>query len=369
MGSVSEPTDQGVAEAIERFQAAGLGEGSWIEALEGLAGLTGSVGGELIGLGAQAAVPFNWMTGIDPAAPMEFLAAGGGDPRVNSRVRIGGAAPELTVLDESAFTSEEDGRRFPEYGAWMRRHDLNFICLSPLLRRDDLLVGLAVMRTQRQHNVSAVQRRAFAAVAPHVRAAVRTQMAIEDQGVALLTNLLDAMAVAAFVCDGFGAVRALSPRAEQLVADGIWLRLRRGRLSTRREEDMPAFRAALTAAASGFPAPSPVVARDAEGQRPLLLEATAIPGPQALRFGASALLIARIPREDDARTAEVARALYGLTPAEAAIAAALAAGRGPQAIAEANGVSVGTVRTHIRHIYEKAGVRSQIELLAALSRV
>src|SRR4051812_22574003 len=118
--SAAGPSETGVAVAIERFQAAGLGEGSWLDALEGLAVLTGSVGGELIGLGSEAAVPFNWMTGIDPDAPAEFVAAGGGDPRVNSRVRIGGRAPELTVLDESAFTSVEDARRFPAYGEWIR---------------------------------------------------------------------------------------------------------------------------------------------------------------------------------------------------------------------------------------------------------
>lgn len=80
-----------------------------------------------------------------------------------------------------------------------------------------------------------------------------------------------------------------------------------------------------------------------------------------------ALLIARPPRDGEARCGEIARALYGLTPAEAAVAAKLVAGFGPQAVAERTGVSVGTVRTHIRRIFEKARVSSQLELVAAIS--
>ena len=135
-----------VARAIERFQEAAIGAGPWSDALDGLARLCGAHCGELIGLGTDAVVPFNFLTGIAPEAGREFIALGGGDIRVNSRVRIGSRVPELTVLDETAFTTEDDGRRFPEYGEWIRRHDVPFICLSPLLHQYDTLVGLAVVR-------------------------------------------------------------------------------------------------------------------------------------------------------------------------------------------------------------------------------
>jgi DNA-binding CsgD family transcriptional regulator len=38
-------------------------------------------------------------------------------------------------------------------------------------------------------------------------------------------------------------------------------------------------------------------------------------------------------------------------------------------VADEMGVTVGTVRTHIRSIYEKAGVRSQLELSAVIRRI
>lgn len=366
-------TEEDVAQVVASFQAAGLGERSWLAALDDLAGVTGSKGGELIGLGDRAAVPFNWMTGVAPEAPAEFVAAGGGDPRVNSRVRIGMAAPELAVLDESAFTSAEDAVRHPEYGEWLRRHDLGFICLSPLLRQDSLLVGLALVRGVSQGNVTAEQRRAFELIAPHVRAAVRTQMAVDSRALGLASDLLDALSAALFICDPQGRVLSLSPAAETIVLSGGPLRVTRGVLAAAREAETALLRAAVAQAAASCrsirPPSRPVVVRDGDGQRPVLVEICAAPGEYALRNGSAALVIVRNPGPDEARLAEAARALFRLTPAEAHVAAKLAAGLGPQAIAEAAGVAVGTVRTHVRRIFEKSGVRTQVELVALLARL
>lgn len=366
-------TEEDVAAATAAFQGVGLGDRTWVEALEGLARLTGSKGGELIGLGREAAVPFNWMTGLPPEASAEFVTAGGGDPRVNSRVRIGMAAPEMAVLDETAFTSAQDAARFPEYGAWLRRHDLAFACLSPLLRQDDLLVGLALMRSESQGNVTVEQRRAFATVVPHVRAAVRTQIALDARGLNLALGLLDTLSNAILICDGHGRVLALSPAAEVMATSGEILRVTRGMAAGARDADTAALRTAIAAAAASTgglrPPPRPVVLRDARGDRPTLAEVCAAPGDYALRFGAAALVVIRPPRQEEARLVAATRSLFHLTRAEAEVAAKLAAGMGPQAIAEANGVAVGTVRTHVRRIFEKCGVRSQLELVALLARL
>ena len=70
----------------DAFYSAALSQQGWYQALEGLAHATGSANGELIGLGANAAVPFNIFTNIDPAFVTDFVAAGGGDPALNPRV-------------------------------------------------------------------------------------------------------------------------------------------------------------------------------------------------------------------------------------------------------------------------------------------
>ncbi|MGX1309607.1 DNA-binding CsgD family transcriptional regulator [Amorphus suaedae] len=67
----------------------------------------------------------------------------------------------------------------------------------------------------------------------------------------------------------------------------------------------------------------------------------------------------------DARIA-VAAAHYRLTPRETEVARALAAGGSDATIAEACGMSVPTLRTHLTHMFAKTGCRSRAALLGVL---
>ena len=89
-----------VTAAIDAFQDAGVGQGSWETALRRFAEATGSRSGQLIGIGRDWATPFNWVTDLDPEALEEFAAIGGHDPRVNSRVRVGVSGPERAALHD-----------------------------------------------------------------------------------------------------------------------------------------------------------------------------------------------------------------------------------------------------------------------------
>lgn len=57
------------------------------------------------------------------------------------------------------------------------------------------------------------------------------------------------------------------------------------------------------------------------------------------------------------------QALYGLTPAEAAVAADLANGRTPTGIAVARGNTIATVRTHLKGAFAKTGTATQADLV------
>jgi DNA-binding CsgD family transcriptional regulator len=60
------------------------------------------------------------------------------------------------------------------------------------------------------------------------------------------------------------------------------------------------------------------------------------------------------------------RELFGLTPAEAALAAALGEGLTVQGYAERHGVSVGTARIQLKSIFSKTGATRQPELVRLL---
>jgi DNA-binding CsgD family transcriptional regulator len=73
--------------------------------------------------------------------------------------------------------------------------------------------------------------------------------------------------------------------------------------------------------------------------------------------------------DPDARpvpTEEVWRRLFGLTPAEARLAALLASGLRVDECSDALAVSQATVRTHVKRLLHKTGSRTQSDLMRAL---
>ena len=57
------------------------------------------------------------------------------------------------------------------------------------------------------------------------------------------------------------------------------------------------------------------------------------------------------------------------TPAEARVARSLASGKTAEAIATEGGVSLNTVRTHVRHVLAKTGCERQAEVVALLTGI
>lgn len=66
---------------------------------------------------------------------------------------------------------------------------------------------------------------------------------------------------------------------------------------------------------------------------------------------------------------EVLKHIFGFTRAEARLASRFAAGEGIAQLARSLGISVGTVRQHLKSIFAKTGCRRQGELLALLARL
>lgn len=356
---------------IDRFQAAALGDASWLDALDGFARATGSRTGQIIGLGSAAAVPFNLMTEMPPESATDFLAAGGGDPRVNRRVELGSSVAEGRILTDSDFPVYGRPDDPPELRRWFEQYDVPHICLSPLIKRGGLLIGLAALRTERQGHIEAEEKRIFARLAPHLTSSVRTQMMLADQGASVLAGALDALSIAAFVCDARGRVLARTPLTEALLEAGTHVRIRNGLLTACNETDHGALTEGISAAATaGIGRPGgTLVMRDLSGGDPVLMEVASLPRDRHPFAAERAVLVMlRKPRTGRVDVARLAGALYNLTRSEAEVVADLVEGVAPQAIAERRGSAVTTVRTHVRRIFEKASVTSQIELIAAINR-
>jgi DNA-binding CsgD family transcriptional regulator len=60
--------------------------------------------------------------------------------------------------------------------------------------------------------------------------------------------------------------------------------------------------------------------------------------------------------------------LYNLSPAELRVASALLTGKSPEEYAQEAGVTLNTVRTQVKSLFQKTGTHRQSELVSVLSR-
>jgi DNA-binding CsgD family transcriptional regulator len=355
---------------VNGFNSAAFG-GDWPTALSAFADACGAESGQLIGIGSDTAVPFNWMTRLDPAATEEFVEIEGGNPALNPRVRFGIKAPILQSWHDVECSTQEELRRNFAYADFCRRHDIPHGSQASLLREDGMLIGLAVLRGQERGVPQAQDRLAFETLAPHIRSAVLTQIRLAQDGASVITGALDGLSIAAFICDCRGMVRAMTSAAAEALSSGV-LRLKAGRLSAARPDDTRALEEAIALAALG-PAPhrrsnSTILVR--HGDAPLELDTVdVIALPQRPHgFGFEPRVMVAIPARAGARrdAAEILVNAFSLTPVEADVALRLAEGDSREAIATERQTSVETIRSHIKKIFAKLDVRREAELAARL---
>ena len=85
--------------------------------------------------------------------------------------------------------------------------------------------------------------------------------------------------------------------------------------------------------------------------------------------GSSAILVLSKPSSSATEATPLLQALFDLTPAEAAIAARIAAGETVERIALAAGKSVATVRNQLQSVLDKTGCRRQVDLARLLAQL
>lgn len=111
-----------------------------------------------------------------------------------------------------------------------------------------------------------------------------------------------------------------------------------------------------------------VVATGADGDAPMQLSLRRVHGVLDERLSASEVFAVATVRPFDAGGLSLLGRHYHLTPAEVRVARCLLAGSKPAQIAVELGVRVGTVRTHLSHLFAKTGTSCQAELVLRMKR-
>lgn len=161
--------------------------------------------------------------------------------------------------------------------------------------------------------------------------------------------------------------------AEALIKNDAQLKIRDGKLRCEnREETDKLERAIKSVCAEVKPATLAPLSVIVRGRSGMPIVADVIPLARrayALGFNARAIVVVGGQKASRPRALEIVQTAFGLTRSEAAVALALAEGHSPEEVAEARTASLSTVRTQVRSIHFKVGVRRQGELISRLRRL
>ncbi|NUT14692.1 MAG: helix-turn-helix transcriptional regulator [Cupriavidus sp.] len=331
-------------------------------------------------LGATGFHMFSW----DPERNAPHLAAYTSDPHWDSVVALydqyyGALDPRREVVAKAAigefqfcqdYLSETDVARSEFYQDFHIPTGFRYLTGARLSRigSDDILLGL--LRANDRPAYSDRERQGINGMAPHLQRAINLWMdaRVLHRDAAVGSEMMAQLGVAVFALDGATKVVFANPSAETMLRATACLKLSHGRLSATVATENARLQAAIARAAKSRQGES-LALRPAPGLQPeVFLGISRLPGCDTrMAFGHAEILVTvrrrgQVPR---VRARQLQQA-FGLTAAEAAVGEALIGGKTPDEYAAAAGVSVATVRTQLRAIFEKTGTRSQAEAVGAM---
>lgn len=182
-----------------------------------------------------------------------------------------------------------------------------------------------------------------------------------------VVKIFSSMGRAAAIVERDGALASLNGDAEALIASGV-LRISEGRLTPTGSAEVSAFRRLLDGAGPGVGqivserVALPTVDGPALIAQAIVLDPS-VAGPNKL------LVFFDDPARDYATDPGPALQLLGLTPAEARIARLVGAGHAPRAVADELELTLNTVRSAMKIVFDKLGISRQSELAKIVARL
>jgi DNA-binding CsgD family transcriptional regulator len=187
-------------------------------------------------------------------------------------------------------------------------------------------------------------------------------------------SALDRLPFGVLLLDHLGRAVFVNRAAHLIVSGNDGLRLERNLLTASTGRPQRALRDAIARAlaVSGgalvHPGGALRILRPS-GRRAYEVVAAALPAGQPFvpRRRSRVVVFITDPENPRPDRGELLRQLYGLTPAETRLAAALANGSTMEQAAGALDISIHTARTHLKRLFEKTGTRRQSQLVRLIS--
>lgn len=273
----------------------------------------------------------------------------------------------------SALTSEmlfpdQDLPRTEYYADWLRPQGLRYALGGPLHRDGTLEVHFSCLRAKELGPFDSSHQQLHRLLMPHIKRALGLHLRLRReraQEIGIL-KALDAMQTPVWVLDQSGAVSFANAAgiAIDAMRDGIWID-QKGRPRADTSADDNSLRRLIANAISVSQG------RELTYVPPIAVQRKGSPYPlyvsiYPLRIWSTAraaALFINDPATSPPSRMEVIRALFRLTEAEGKLAVAISQGLSVSEYRDLNGVSLNTVKTHLKRILSKTGARNQAGLV------
>ena len=255
----------------------------------------------------------------------------------------------------------------------MRPFGLWHAAIINVHRDDAVLAPMAFMRARKERPFGDGEVAALQALAPHFNRALRVALRLEEleARASALAEMTDRALVALVLTDAFGRIAEANGVARAILAENDGLILRDGVLRAARSEDCIRLSRLIQEAAGARLMPMSGVMQVARpsSRRPLALvvSPTRAAGSPFGRSHAVSIAFADRERAPES-SADLLAQLYGFTAREAGVAALLLQGLSPSEAAGELAMTENTVRTHIRHLFDKTGVERLADLVRLLTQ-
>jgi DNA-binding CsgD family transcriptional regulator len=273
--------------------------------------------------------------------------------------------------------SEEEFQNTVFYQEWARPQGVRDAINVPFHRRPTNIGVLTIVTGNDRALVSKAEAEFATFLTPHVRRAIAINDMVDKNKLALklYKRLLDTIETAIFIVGRGGKIEFSNAAAEQILSEGVLLRRVNGALQpTRPGESAVALEEAFARSAIGDLAIGirgigiPLVGKTGERAAAYVLPIAGGDTRRELGRGYCSVFVAR-RNEHLPMTIEILRTVYDMSQAEARVAALIAKGDKAEAIAEALGTSVNTVRSQIAGALSKSGTSSQVALVARINEL
>jgi len=255
------------------------------------------------------------------------------------------------------------------YKEWLQPQGFVDTLQASLDKTPTDFVDLCFMRNGESGMFDGAARDRLRLIIPHLRRAVLVGQLVDRTTAQAATfgDALDGICAGLFLVDAGGQIVHANASGQAMLAQGVLVRGSSGKLTTHDTSAAQGLNDIVSSAARASSDPQlgavPLTGRSGEHYVAHVLPLSA--GAQRLAGGdraVAALFVQKASRDLPSPHSAIAK-LYRLTPTELRVLSGIVQVGGVPEVAEAMGISVSTVKTHLRRLFAKTGTDRQADLV------